>query len=224
MERHFEMSLWAIVPVKPLRRGKSRLAGVLSEDERTWLNYSMLAQTLKTLAAVPEVTETLVVSRDSAALALARELHARTVQEEGMPELNAALRRATAFASLYAAGGILILPADLPLLIPGDIQEMIALAKDPPVVVIAPDRRRQGTNALLVRPPGLIDYAYGRNSFKRHFDRAVKADIRIEVCEIPSIAIDLDLPDDLELLRNMDILPANPLFTDFISFHPPMGG
>ena len=93
------MSLWAIVPVKPLRRGKSRLAGMLSEDERTRLNYSMLSQTLKTLAAVPEIAEILVVSRDSAALALAREQHVRTVQEEGAPELNAALRRATAFAA-----------------------------------------------------------------------------------------------------------------------------
>ncbi len=29
------MALWAIVPVKPLRRGKSRLAKVLTQDERT---------------------------------------------------------------------------------------------------------------------------------------------------------------------------------------------
>ena len=84
------MSLWAIIPVKPLRRGKSRLAGVLSEDERTELNRSMLVNTIKTLKAVPEIDMILVVSRDPAALALARDYEARTVLEDGSPELNTA--------------------------------------------------------------------------------------------------------------------------------------
>ena len=41
------MTIWAIVPVKPLRRGKSRLAGALSEDERTHLNQLLLEHTSK---------------------------------------------------------------------------------------------------------------------------------------------------------------------------------
>ncbi|HNS37332.1 MAG TPA: hypothetical protein PKM01_06080, partial [Anaerolineaceae bacterium] len=77
------MSLWAIVPVKPLRRGKSRLAGVLSEDERALLNMTMLGNILMTLTSVPQIDSVLVVSRDPAALALARDHGARTVQEEG---------------------------------------------------------------------------------------------------------------------------------------------
>jgi 2-phospho-L-lactate guanylyltransferase len=202
------MSLWAIVPVKPLRRGKSRLAGMLSEDERTRLNFAMLDHTLKTLAAVPEIADILVVSRDPSALALAREHHARTVREEGSPELNAALHRATAFARLFAAQGVLVLPADLPTLAPRDVQELIAHAHEPPVVVVAPDRRHEGTNALLVSPAGLIDYTYGRNSFKRHCDRAIRAGARLEICEIPWVALDLDLPEDLELLRRMEALPT----------------
>ena len=43
------MSLWAIVPVKPLRRGKSRLAGALTEEERANLNQELLERTLRTL-------------------------------------------------------------------------------------------------------------------------------------------------------------------------------
>ncbi len=115
------MSLWAIVPVKPLRRGKSRLAGVLSEEERTLLNQSMLSHTLKVLSEVREIDQTLVVSRDPSALALAREYHARTLLEDGSPQLNTALRRATAVAQAYATQGVLILPADLPLLTPQDV-------------------------------------------------------------------------------------------------------
>ena len=47
------MTLWAIVPVKPLRWGKSRLAGVLTQDERTDLNSQLLAHTVDTLTAIP---------------------------------------------------------------------------------------------------------------------------------------------------------------------------
>jgi 2-phospho-L-lactate guanylyltransferase len=203
------MSLWAIVPVKPLRRGKSRLAGVLSEEERTRLNQSMLEHTLKTLSEVSEIAQTLVVSRDSAALAIAREFGARTVQEDGAPALNAALRRATMVARAYTIHGVLILPADLPLLNSQDIQTLIQCSENPPVVVIAPDRRRDGTNALLVCPAGLIEYTYGPGSFKRHCDRATQAGIRLEICDLPSISLDLDLPEDLELLHELETKPTH---------------
>jgi 2-phospho-L-lactate/phosphoenolpyruvate guanylyltransferase len=198
------MSLWAIVPVKPLRRGKSRLAGVLSEQERTSLNQTMLEHTLKVLNEVPEINQTLVVSRDSAALAIARDLGARTVQEDGAPALNSALRRATIVAKAYTTRGVLILPADLPLLTSQDIQTLIRCAENPPVVVIAPDRRRDGTNALLVCPAGLIEYAYGPGSFKRHCDEVTQAGIRLEICDLPSISLDLDLPEDLVLLHELE--------------------
>jgi 2-phospho-L-lactate guanylyltransferase len=146
------MSLWAIVPVKPLRRGKSRLSSVLSEDERTVLNRSMLVNTIKTLKDVPEIDVILVVSRDPAALALAREFNARTVLEDGSPELNTALRRASKVAQAYQANEILVLPADLPLVKPEDIQEFLRHSGQPPEVIISPDRRRDGTNALFISP------------------------------------------------------------------------
>lgn len=198
------MSLWAIVPVKPLRRGKSRLAGVLSEEERTQLNFFLLSHTLSVLAGVSGIKSILVVSRDSAALALARDHRAKTVQEDGRPHLNTALRRATAIAQAYSTEGVLILPADLPLLQPSDVEGLIALAKDPPVMVISPDRRQEGTNALLVSPAGVIDYAFGPESFQKHCSRAAKSNIRLEIYENPAISLDLDLPEDLEMLRQME--------------------
>jgi len=194
------MTLWAIVPVKPLRYGKSRLAEVLTPEERMDLNRRMLAHTLDTLTAMPEIEHVLVVSRDQAALALAREHGARTVQENNSPQLNVALTRATVVAKNYATRGVLIVPADLPLITPEDVRVMLERAIDPPVVVVAPDRRRNGTNALLVCPTGLIEYEYGPGSFQRHCERAQNAGARLEICELPSLALDMDLPEDLELV------------------------
>ncbi len=195
------MTIWAIVPVKPLRRGKSRLAETLSEDERAELNRHLLIHTLKTLKETPDVEEVLVVSRDPKALAIAHDLNARTIRENGSPHLNTALERATAVAKMYTTNGVLILPADLPLISQEDVEKLIAIANGHRrVVVITPDRHKNGTNALLISPAGIIDYDYGENSFDRHCERAREAGAKLEICELPSIELDLDLPEDLELV------------------------
>lgn len=199
------MTLWAIVPVKPLRRGKSRLAGTLSEDERTDLNRSLLQNTLKTLSELKEIEEVLVISRDPQALTIARNYGARTVREDGQPELNTALKRATVVAQVYATGAVLILPADLPLITGEDVLALIERAGEPPVVVIAPDRHGTGTNALLISPSGLIEYDFGENSFQRHCQRAKEAGARLEIVNLPSLGLDLDLPEDLELIRQFEL-------------------
>ena len=199
------MTLWAIVPVKPLRRGKSRLAGALSEDERTELNRSLLQNTLKTFANLKEVEEVLVISRDPQALAIARQHGARTVREDGQPELNTALKRATVIAQVYATRGVLVLPADLPLVTRADVLTLIEQAGEPPAVVIAPDRHGTGTNALLISPAGLIEYDFGVNSFQRHCQRAREAGARLEIVDLPTLGLDLDLPEDLELVRKFEL-------------------
>ncbi|UCF29220.1 MAG: 2-phospho-L-lactate guanylyltransferase [Chloroflexota bacterium] len=196
------MTLWAIVPVKPLRRGKSRLAGVLTEEERLGLNSQLLTHTVDTLREIPEIEHVLVVSRDQAALSLARAHGARTVQEKGAPELNVALTRATIVAKRYATRGVLIIPSDLPMISKEDVYAMLDKVKDPPVVVVAPDRKKTGTNALLICPVGLIEYDYGPNSFERHCQNAREIGARLEICELPSLALDMDVPEDLELVSN----------------------
>jgi len=210
------MTLWAIVPVKPLRRGKSRLAEVLTQQERADLNHRLLTHTLETLTAMPEIEHVLVVSRDAAALTLARSFGARTIQESGAPELNTALTRAAAMAKRHATRGVLIVPADLPLLTTEDIGVLIGKAVDPPVVVIAPDRHSLGTNALLVCPGGLIEFEFGLHSFERHCQSARQAGARLEICNLPSLALDVDLPEDLELvseklesLRKSELIDQN---------------
>ena len=198
------MTIWAIVPVKPLRRGKSRLSSALSEEERTILNQELLEHTLKTLTGLKELEQVLVVSRDPHALTIARNFGARTVLEDGQPKLNTALKRATVVAQVYATRGVLILPADLPLLNQEDVLTLIEKAGKGPVVVIAPDRHEKGTNALLISPSNLIEYDFGEDSFQRHCERARKAGARLEIVKLPSLGLDLDLPEDLELIKKFE--------------------
>jgi 2-phospho-L-lactate guanylyltransferase len=204
------MTLWAIVPVKPLKQAKSRLSEVLSKEQGALLSRELLDNTLRTLASIPEVERTLVISRDSAVLAMARDLGAKTLAERASPELDGALVRATVVAQGYNVSSVLILPADLPFLSVEDLRHLIERSSPPPVVVIVPDRHGRGTNALLIRPPGLIAFDSGPESFHTHVERARRAGARIEVCDLPGLALDLDKPEDLQLYRERNAKRPDP--------------
>jgi len=197
------MTLLAIVPVKPLRRGKSRLSTVLSETERTLLNHNLLVSTLKILSSVNRIDQILVVSRDPAALTLAREYDARTVLENGSPELNTALSRAALVAKTYRVNEILILPADLPLLTTKELERVLRLSGNPPEILICPDRRKDGTNLLYINPEGLISFSYGSGSFNKHLELARQSGARVNIISSNSLELDLDTPEDLELMKSI---------------------
>ena len=203
------MSTWVIVPVKPLRRAKSRLADILTPEQRRLLAERMLRHVLQVLKTVPQVLGTLVISRDSEALAIAREYGMRTVQEAGAPELNAALGRATQVVAGWGGDSVLVLPADLPLLEANDLAAMIDAGAGSPVVVIATDGQRDGTNALFMRPPGVIPYAYGEGSFARHCVLAQQAGIPLQEHHSGSLELDIDVASDLQqYYRIIEELPS----------------
>jgi 2-phospho-L-lactate guanylyltransferase len=197
------MSIWAIIPVKPLNRAKSRLSSVLSPEQRQELAESMFRHVLQVVKQVPQIMGTLVVSRDGRALAIAREYGARTVMESGTPELNTALMRATQVVARWRGNGVFVLPADLPVISEADLSGMLELARHNPSVVIATDDDEDGTNAMLIRPPGLIRYAYGGGSFQRHIELAQKAGAAVEVYHSKGLALDIDMPADLEAYERL---------------------
>jgi 2-phospho-L-lactate guanylyltransferase len=199
------VTLWAAIPVKPFQLGKSRLAAALAEEDRFALNRCLFENTLSILTSVPEVERVLVISRDPQVLSLARRQQAMTIQESGGSDLNAALQKASQVTQRYRIQSLLILPADLPLVNAPDIQVLAGLANSPPVVAIAPDRHQAGTNALLVSPVGLIRFTFGEESLERHSQAARQAGARLEVLDLPRLALDLDTPEDIEYLKKVNL-------------------
>ena len=193
------MSLWAIVPVKSLRRGKSRLANVLTDEERSALNNDLLIRTLHCLQSIPAIDQVLVISYDPEVLAKARELGTMTVQEGKRTNLNNALRRATVAAKAYNARKAIIIPADLPFINKEDIEDFIAQQGTPPEIIISSDQRSDGTNALLTNPIGILEYNFGEWSFRKHIEQAEQKKINVKVKNEKSLTFDLDLPEDLEI-------------------------
>lgn len=205
------MSLWAVIPVKPLHQGKSRLSGVLSAEERLLLNRCLLENLVDVLRNIPEINHVLVISRDPKVLAIARAHGARTLMESKSSSLNLALERAREVIRHYAASAMLVLPDDLPLASAQDIRTILDVTilggREPPVVAVVPDRHEEGTNALLVSPLSLFQegfgFRFGPASFQSHCEQARQVGARLEICHLSSLALDIDLPEDLALLRQI---------------------
>jgi 2-phospho-L-lactate guanylyltransferase len=201
------MSLWAIVPVKSLQNGKTRLQRVLSEEARAELNRSLLMHTLEVLQALRlPIEQILVTSPDAAALAMARRYGARTLHESHGAGLNQALSSAILLAKERHVHGVLILPIDLPQMQPEDVKAILYHGQQSPVGVIVPDRRLKGTNALFLSPPDLISPAFGEASFQHHSQAVRESGARLEILILERLAFDLDTPEDLiyyhEILQN----------------------
>jgi 2-phospho-L-lactate/phosphoenolpyruvate guanylyltransferase len=197
------MNIWAIVPVKPFVRAKSRLAKVLQPHEREALAEKMFRQSIEVLINVRRIAGVLVISRDARALAIARDYGVHTVQESGAPELNAALLRASQVVGSMGADGVLVLPADVPMVTVEDIEQIMHLGRYNTTVVLAPDANDDGTNALLCNPPGYIPFSYGPGSFRRHMILAEEAGATVKIYRSERIALDIDTPSDLDLYHRL---------------------
>jgi 2-phospho-L-lactate guanylyltransferase len=203
------MITWAIIPVKPLRDSKSRLAGILPARKRAQLTVDILRRTLEILDNSPAIDRTLVVSRDPAVLKEARLGGASTYVETDRQDLNLALTRAAHVATAQHADCLLILPADLPLIEPADV-EMILSALKPSsdsknginlghlqrTMAICTDHMQDGTNALAICPPVGFKFQYGPGSFQLHLDEAERLGMARRIVHAPSIKFDLDTEED----------------------------
>jgi len=190
-------SIWAIVPVKPLRRAKSRLARALKAEQRAALARSLFARTLDVLSSVERIAGVVVVTSDLTVQDIARAKHAVPLAETDAG-LNAAIAQACEWIGNRQATAALIIPTDLPLLAASDLEALIDLAYEPACIVIAPDRRDEGTNALLLRPAQVMQPAFGVSSFETHCARAAQHGIPRRIYRSATIGLDLDAPADLE--------------------------
>ena len=197
------MSLWAIIPARPLEEGKSRLASALSDSERRRLNETFFRQTLEIAASTLGPERTVAISRSPVMLQLARSRGIGAILEDTPHGLNEALTQAAAHARAAGATGVLSLSCDLPFLLPEDLQALIAASENGDGIAIAGDRAGTGTNALLVSPVGAIPYLYGPGSFDRHCKATEQAGLKLTIVRRPGLAFDVDTPDDLEQMEEI---------------------
>src|SRR3954470_11281353 len=189
----------AILPVKRFARAKQRLRAGIEGAARERLAAAMVADVLEVLSGYPALERLVVVTAEAsvAEAATAAGAHVVPDPDEAGQSAAAALGVLVARDEL-AAQRVLLVPGDTPALTAPDLDAL--LARTEPVVVV-PDRHGTGTNALLLRPPTAIAPAFGPGSRERHQAAAEAAGVDHAVVRIPSLALDIDTPEDLAALR-----------------------
>jgi 2-phospho-L-lactate/phosphoenolpyruvate guanylyltransferase len=198
----------AIIPVRSLSTGKSRLAPAVGPEMRRELTKRMLAITLEACRASAAIDQILVISPDVEVLAFANALDHEVIgvrQDDRTPGLLPALDQARRVGAVNRFDATLILFADLPLV---NGEDVATLVSTPGQVVIAPDQNRVGTNGLLLRR-GDIDlldfrFQFGVESFAAHVAEARQIGINPAIVELPGLGFDLDTPDDFGNLVTLD--------------------
>ncbi|MFV8816270.1 5-amino-6-(D-ribitylamino)uracil--L-tyrosine 4-hydroxyphenyl transferase CofH [Haliea sp. E17] len=193
------MQTHALVALKTIAEGKTRLSGALSRPQRQALVTAMAGDVLACLVTHPAIDSVTLLSSGTATRQLAEEHGAGFLDETTLDasELNGLL--AAAVAQRFGAGErVLVLHADLPALQHADIDAVLAQPQD--VLVIGADRAGRGTNLLAFagdRPPA---FRFGAESCSQHQQWAVDAGIAALQLDSPGLAADVDDARDLQVL------------------------
>ncbi len=193
----------AVVPVKRLAAGKSRLASALGREAVEALTLAMLGDVLDALRASGRLARIVVVTPDPDVGEAARALGAEARVADD-PGLNAALD-ATAAALADPDGALLVVLGDVAGASGAELARLfVALEEQGGRGAVLAPARDGGTAALLRRPPAAIASCFGPDSAKAHREAAARAGASFRELPLPSLAIDLDRADDLRALLASD--------------------
>ncbi len=197
------MTLWAVLPVKPLKIGKSRLHSSLSEPEVVNLNKKLFESTYERLQNCTLIDRILVISKDPEILERTAGLGGVGLLENEQSSLNMAVLQAQTYIQENETGEVLIIPVDLPQMETKNLYELIRLGRDTKSVVIVPDLHQMGTNAIFLSKAMLIEPKFGRQSFQKHSKQALNNCAQLIVWLNKNIQSDLDTPQDLVLYNKI---------------------
>jgi 2-phospho-L-lactate/phosphoenolpyruvate guanylyltransferase len=186
----------AILPIKSFDDAKQRLSAELDPTPRRSLVEAMFSDVLVALRRAKRVDEVLVVSADNVAQRIAGGYDAMVVADQDEGHNQAAIRGAARALEL-GVERVLMIPGDCPLLSPIELDELLSRPVSSPSMLVVPDRHGTGTNALVITPPGALEPSFGPGSHQRHHDNAAAAGVHVETIEVPSLALDIDTPEDL---------------------------
>jgi 2-phospho-L-lactate guanylyltransferase len=186
-----------LIPVKNLSAAKQRLAAVLDQPARTELAQAMLHDVVATIAAWPRRLACALVTSDPFAIELARQNDFEIIPDPANPGETGAIEMATRLCVARGIESTLVIPADIPLIQASELDQILAYAPAEGSV-LAPAADGRGTNAAFRRPANLFPLRFGNDSFKPHLAAAQATGKECVVLQLPSIAIDVDNPEDLQ--------------------------
>lgn len=188
----------ALIPVKDLAAGKSRMASRLPRLDVASLCLAMLEDLIEALAGCASIRGITVVTPDPRVAACAESAGAR-IHVGPDPGLNPALDAAADAVCRDPAAPLLVVLGDVAGARSEDFDALFEALDGlgGRGVVIAPSDDG-GTAALLRAPRDAIPSLFGPESARRHREAADREGVPVVAVPRPGLAIDLDVAEDVE--------------------------
>jgi len=189
-----------LIPIKDPANAKTRLAPLLSPDERRRLAWAMFEDVSRAVASTTKADRVYLVSNFAPAIEHARRLGWAVLVEAAQSSESASIDWASDVLAERGIDAVLRLPADLPLVRAEDIDALLAIEVSAPAALLVPSREGTGTNAILRTPPSLFPSRFGPNSLALHRAEAARLGLECRIVNNQRIALDIDEPADLQAL------------------------
>ena len=158
----------------------------------------MLNEVLSALDESSAISSILIVSREPAAESAASKFGAEIIRDDHESGVNEAVALASKHHAAEDFDGLLVVPQDIPLLMPSDVDTLVRLSGKPPCITIVPSRLLDGTNALLRAPPNSMPTRYDEGSYRMHMIEARKRNLNPMLIYQRRIMADIDSIDDVK--------------------------
>ena len=184
----------ALIPLKDPAEAKTRLRGALSHDARERLVATKLAHVCRCLLGSPRILAVHVLTRERKWVP-----EGCAFLDDAGRELNAAVACAASELARSGVRELLVLPCDLPLIEPDDIEALLAR---PPgrSVIAARDWTGRGTNALFWSLDAPLSPRFGADSLAAHRHAAQSEGREFVIIDRARLAFDVDEPEQLPTL------------------------
>ena len=188
-----------VVPIKAFSSAKTRLSARFDSEQRACLAQASAERVLAAVGSCIPVDMRIAVVETDAAAKMARHHGFDVIQRTDIFGQSAAVGAGFPAAIGRGATNILTVSADVPLVRPKDIEEI--LKPRGPVLVLVSDREGRGTNALRLDPAVEMHLHFGPDSLPLHRREAEALKLPVKVIDNPRVRIDIDTPEDIEALE-----------------------
>ncbi len=196
------MKVSLVIPIKQLENAKQRLGGLLSAEHRSLLFRAMVEDVLEAATTCDRIDDVIVVTSDAIVADLVTAYGATVRPEPAQPGLISAVTDAANYLAEQQVDVMVFLPGDVPLVTVEELEVVLdgIGVSGGQEFLIVPATDLGGSNCVVCSPPNCISFGFGEDSFRRHLKLARDKNIEPKVARLPGIGLDVDTPEDLQLL------------------------
>jgi len=206
--------MWALIPINDFSESFSRLSKHLDSDRRRELTQILATQVFEALCSIRSIEKIVVLSNEREWLKSFDNQKITILKDPETKKLKAKITHAAKWIQNQGIQQMLYLSVDLPFVQETDIAKFIAEHQGGLSIVKA--HKENGTNALILDLPAILEFQFGVNSFDKHLAAAKAQKINTKIVKIKNLSLDVDTWNDLQEFKKSSI---NTQFLNFIQRH-----